>query len=1109
MYKSSDTINPSFHIQRDISVMKELLETALTVSTNCYILNKDTANTIKDKIKKYTDQISSIKAKIQSETSIQESVINIVKNGSKDSQTQKTAKEKLSSTNRKLDKLAADLFKANDKLRISQNDFFTHIIGVYNWEVERIRQTGDSFSVSNDDIIRKLKEELEDNVCIVKEQQEELDASKALVLQLQAQLELKKQDANDSMSTLDRKHVDDIRQQIKELEKQRKEIQSLESKFNESTVSPTNSWTGSLSRQRNIKRMRELEDEITELKDQSLEQNDTIDKLKAENSDLKAKITSIEIIYQSLPSSFGASRHFTVEDLEKTIKLLLEDNEEQFKRIKSLTKRLRDAEADNEMQQKRMNNLQNLQTPISPRTTSLKKSNNNKNDDDTDTQLINEICNLKKELFDQNNEISRLERDLKVAQGDLNEWKEKEEKAKRDAEDQRIKIETLKNHISELENENKKMQRSGSNDRQEYKNINSSEELNNLRDENKSLKQKIKDITSEQNLFSRDASKNNLELSEYKSKYNKVQEEYDQLNNRYTSLQHELEDVKYELESEEAKSKKLRETNNSLQEKYDTLLIEKQQQERGVNFDRKKQNDQLAEAESKIVSVKHELNRVQEELNDKISQLRKADDYEKKLLQELEDVRMDYRYLKDENSNISNAHSKLLDEQVSMKRELEAMRNERDDFEEKCKRRYKNEIHDLELALQDAEDELEQQKERYRDIQTKYDESKDVRDELDRLKQNLASAKNLMNDTLSNKDKEVDIAIKKVRDAETKSKDAQLKVENMEKLVEDMQSQLTRSENALVEFKSKTFEEREQFQEKIENLSEKLKETEENARQLERDLKECRKKENEQEGELANANKEIDRIIGQHEKDMKALTDSYQGMIDELEEKLSEAETLRDKLDDLDFKYQNECEKWNRSKRDYENEISDLTEEQTRTKKQLEELHEQLIEARQRDTGATFDEVQTLKDREQTLTEELKKREEREVRLEKELEATLKEFERLTMNIADFEGEKMKMNKLDKEQKEEIDDLRKKLQEATVDNLGSKVPANASARSKEQTMRNEFRKMIQEVREDYQNQLKRESERNDELDQTIKQMKREKDMKAYNTCNIGTQTSIF
>ncbi|ORY80537.1 hypothetical protein LY90DRAFT_500310 [Neocallimastix californiae] len=125
------------------------------------------------------------------------------------------------------------------------------------------------------------------------------------------------------------------------------------------------------------------------------------------------------------------------------------------------------------------------------------------------------------------------------------------------------------------------------------------------------------------------------------------------------------------------------------------------------------------------------------------------------------------------------------------------------------------------------------------------------------------------------------------------------------------------------------------------------------------------------------------------------------------------------------------------------------------------------------------------------------------------MEATLKEFERLTMNIADFEGEKMKMNKLNKEQKEEIETLRKKLQEASVDNLGNKTPPNSSARSKEQSMRNEFRKMLQEVREDYQKQLKEGNDRNDELDQVIKQMKREKDMMAYHTCNIGTQTSIY
>jgi chromosome segregation ATPase len=1158
MYKNEDTLNPSFNIQKDKLLMKDLLENVYTLSSNCYILNKDTFNVITEKIKKYTDQIASLKLKIQSESSIQESVINIVKNGAKDSQTQKTAKEKLSSTNRKLDKLAADLFKVSDKLRITQNDYFSHIVGVYNWEIDRIRQTGGDLSLKNEDIIRRLKHELEDNVYIVKEQKDELDASKALVLQLQAQLELKKLDSTDTsnMSTLDRAHVDELRQQIKELEKQRKEIKTLENKFNEnsSAPSPNTSWMNSLSRQRNMKRLRELEDENTELKDQASEQNDTIDKLKAENSDLKAKLTSIEILYQTLPSSITTNRHFTVEDFEKTVKLLLEDNEEQFKRIKDmntefqdLKKKLREAEADNEMQQKRMNKmekqtLQNLKSPISPRSASLKKMGGS---GDSDT-LKMEVINLKKEIFDQNNEISRLERDLKVAEGqnndmknDLNESKSREEKykkenndleaeirkvednymkAQREVEDQKQKIETLKNHVSELEREvnNKKMKERDASDelyskRQEL--MDTAEDLNTLREENQSLKQKLKNISSEQNQLSRDASKNTLELGELRTKYNKVQEEYEQLNSRYESIKKELEDVKYELESEESKSKKLRENNNALQEKYDTLLIEKQQQERGNNFDKKKQNDQLADAENRIVSVKRELNKVQEELSEKNAQLRKADDYEKKLLQELEDVKMDYKYLKDEHTSMSDAHSKLLDEQMSLKRELEDMKNERDEFEDKCKRRYKNEIRDLQHALQDAEDEIEQQNLRVREFQTKYDNeinnSKDVRDELDRVKQNLASAKNLMNDTLSNKDKEVEEAIRKAKDAESKSEDAQLKVQNMEKLVEDMQGQLNNAESALVDFKSKSFQEREQFQEKIETLNQKLQDSDEKARGLERDLKESRKKGSEQEEELAHANKEIERIIEQHEKDMKSLTQSYQNMIDDLEEKLSEAETLRDKLDDLDFKYQNDCEKWDRSKRDYEKEILDLTDEQTRTQKQIDELHKELMEARQRDTGATFDEVQNLKDREQTLTEELKKREAREARLETEMEATLKEFERLTMNIADFEGEKMKMNKINKEQKEEIEDLRKKLQEATVDNLGSKVSPNASARTKEQTMRNEFRKMLQEVREDYQKQLKKESERNDELDQTIKQMKREKDMMAYHTCNIGTQTIIY
>jgi len=1152
MYRNEDTLNPSFNIQKDKILMKDLLENAFTLSTNCYILNKDAINSIKDKILKYTEQVSSLKSKIQSETSIQESVINIVKNGAKDSQTQKSAKEKLSSTNRKLDKLAADLFKTNDKLRISQNDYFSHILGVYSWEIERLRQTGDDFSLKNEDIVRRLRQELEDSICIVKEQKDELDASKALVLQLQAQLELKKLDSNENvnMSTLDRAHVDDLRQQIKELEKQRKEIKTLEIKFNEtsSTVaSPTNSWMGSLSR-RNNKRLRELEDEVYDLKDQMSEQTDTIDKLKAENSELKAKLTSVEIIYQTLPSSLATNRHFTVEDLEKTIKLLLEDNEDQFKRIKSLNKKLREVEADNEMQQKRMNKmekqtLQNLQSPISPRSNSLKKLGGS---GDSDTQLKVEVCNLKKEVFDQGNEISRLERDLKVAEGqnkdmknDLTESKNREEKykrenkdleaeirktednykkAQREVEDQRIKIETLKNHVNELEREinNKKLKERNasdelSNKRQEL--MDTAEDLSTLREENKSLKQKLKDMTSSQSQLTRDASKNTMELGEYKSKYNKVQEEYDQLNSRYESIKKELDDVKYELESEEAKSKKLRETNNALQEKYDTLLIEKQQQERGLNFDKKKQNDQLAEAESRVVSVKRELNKVKEELNDKTSQLRKAEDYEKNLLQELEDMKMDYKYLKDEHNSMSNAHSKLLDEQMALKHRLEDMKNERDEFEDKCKRRYKNEIRDLQHALKDAEDEIEQQNVRVREYQAKYDNemnsTKDVRDELDRVKQNLASTKNLMNDTISNKEREVEDALRKAKDAETRSQDAQLKVENMEKLVEDMQNQLSSAENALVDHKSKSNQEREKFQEKIEELNKKLNETDEKARVLERNLKESHKKSSEQEEELKHANKEIDRIINQHEKDMKSLTDSYQNMIDELEEKLSEAETVRDKLDDLDFKYQNECEKWDRSKREYEKEILDLTDEQTRNEKKIEELHKELMSARQRDTGATFEEVQTLKDREQKLTEELKKKEEREVRIEAEMEATLKEFERLTMNIADFEGEKMKMNKLNKEQKEEIETLRKKLQEASVDNLGNKTPPNSSARSKEQSMRNEFRKMLQEVREDYQKQLKKESDRNDELDQVIKQMKREKDMLAYNKCNIVNQTSIY
>lgn len=79
--------------------------------------------------------------------------------------------------------------------------------------------------------------------------------------------------------------------------------------------------------------------------------------------------------------------------------------------------------------------------------------------------------------------------------------------------------------------------------------------------------------------------------------------------------------------------------------------------------------------------------------------------------------------------------------------------------------------------------------------------------------------------------------------------------------------------------------------------------------------------------------------------------------------------------------------------------------------------------------------------------------------------------------------------------------LKAKVEESQIDNLGSD-----NANPTVVNLRKEFRKILADIREEYQDALNKEIKERNEIESTLRQLKRDKEMEFYSKNTVAVQT---
>ncbi|RIA91001.1 Up-regulated during septation-domain-containing protein [Glomus cerebriforme] len=175
-------------------------------------------------------------------------------------------------------------------------------------------------------------------------------------------------------------------------------------------------------------------------------------------------------------------------------------------------------------------------------------------------------------------------------------------------------------------------------------------------------------------------------------------------------------------------------------------------------------------------------------------------------------------------------------------------------------------------------------------------------------------------------------------------------------------------------------------------------------------------------------------------------------------------------------------------------------------KKELEAAHEELKHLRN-----VKDKLEAqLRQSKDALEKTKSSFSEREAALEKssettqaELDGILKEFDRLTRNFLDFDSERQKLqNALDNLQRK-CEKLENELADEKLKNMGMDAVSEPTTTA---TLRKEFRKMMADLRDEQQKLLHREMEEKKKLENTVRNLKREKEAEKWERANKGTQT---
>lgn len=136
------------------------------------------------------------------------------------------------------------------------------------------------------------------------------------------------------------------------------------------------------------------------------------------------------------------------------------------------------------------------------------------------------------------------------------------------------------------------------------------------------------------------------------------------------------------------------------------------------------------------------------------------------------------------------------------------------------------------------------------------------------------------------------------------------------------------------------------------------------------------------------------------------------------------------------------------------------------------------------------------------LKEDLEKVTERELRMEREMNGLLQELDRLMMHNMEHETEKRKWMDEISALRTEITKLQERLHTQLEKNLGGAQNESSSA----QRMREEFRRIVSDIRSEYDQVLSREMKARTTAESALIQIRRERDMQVYSKRTQSAQT---
>jgi len=255
--------------------------------------------------------------------------------------------------------------------------------------------------------------------------------------------------------------------------------------------------------------------------------------------------------------------------------------------------------------------------------------------------------------------------------------------------------------------------------------------------------------------------------------------------------------------------------------------------------------------------------------------------------------------------------------------------------------------------------------------------------------------------------------------------------------------------------------------------------------------------------------KKIKNLTDEYEKKIEKMTEEHKKKVTSLEEQIRNMDLLHDEIEELEFKLQTETQKFDRVQRSHEAELNMVNDEKETLKLQVTRLRNMVEDSKNNtDVGSSKEETEEMRNKIDQLTKELEIQEKNTEELQLEIDDALAEYTRLTNLNKQYEREKKIDQKEINSLRSAMNKLRTQMEDFLYNKVGGKPPANQeqSAIEREQNIRKEFRKLLQDTREQYQELVNKELEKNAELEQHIRQIHHDREEELFQRVNASTQT---